>query len=731
MSTQTRTIIVKVDSKDAGNVKKLSDQMKNLNTSMKSMAGNVSSLRNAFLGLFGIFGVREIMRASDEFQLMRDRLKAFTSSAEEAEALFGKLSTAAKITKTSVGAVGETFNRIAAATKDLGLSNDALLGITVALQQSFRASGSTIAEATNATIQFAQGLASGQLRGQELRSVLEQNVVFGELLARTLGVTRGELFKLAEAGKLTNATVLKVLSENFKEINDRANALGTTFEQSLVLAMDAFKKKIKELNDQFGASSKFEKAVNFAVDNMDILFKIMLSFVASSVLVKLGAQFVILSEQITVAMASGTSIAGVFGLARIATLGFYAVAAYTAIELATNFDVFSRKIKIWSLELGNFMSNIGVKIVDVLRLMTNFGGSGKFNPLDKMLVTLQLLDKIKIAKGVEDIQKLREEIAGFEKIKSGASPDKLLADMAKALDDLNKKGIKNVVAKTGPFAKLNELFRAGKIGMLDYINAQNQVRSTELAKKFTEGKISADAYYKALVKIPDALDTIRNKGQIGQGIQAGLSQYFESIDSLAGNISNAVVNTFGNLETQLFDFVKTGKFAFKDFATAILDDLTKIIIRMAIIRPLVGGLMGAMPGGATAAAGAASPGVAQAMGGAWDKGVQKFANGGVVNRATAFGMKGGMGVMGEAGPEAIMPLTRGSNGKLGVASHGGGTSIVINNHTSARVQAQESTGPNGDKQIEIMVIEKVNNAIGSGRFDKVMRETYGSTRKGR
>ncbi len=58
--------------------------------------------------------------------------------------------------------------------------------------------------------------------------------------------------------------------------------------------------------------------------------------------------------------------------------------------------------------------------------------------------------------------------------------------------------------------------------------------------------------------------------------------------------------------------------------------------------------------------------------------VMPFATGGVVSSATAFPMRGGVGVMGEAGPEAIMPLARGSDGKLGVRGAGGGTTVVMN-----------------------------------------------------
>ena len=66
-----------------------------------------------------------------------------------------------------------------------------------------------------------------------------------------------------------------------------------------------------------------------------------------------------------------------------------------------------------------------------------------------------------------------------------------------------------------------------------------------------------------------------------------------------------------------------------------------------------------------------------ANGTAWSNGVQFFANGGVVGSPTMFGHSGGLGVMGEAGPEAIMPLKRGSDGKLGVSAGGGG-SLTVN-----------------------------------------------------
>ncbi|NOX40702.1 MAG: phage tail tape measure protein [Alphaproteobacteria bacterium] len=57
--------------------------------------------------------------------------------------------------------------------------------------------------------------------------------------------------------------------------------------------------------------------------------------------------------------------------------------------------------------------------------------------------------------------------------------------------------------------------------------------------------------------------------------------------------------------------------------------------------------------------------------------VTPFARGGVISSATPFQMQGGLGVMGEAGPEAIMPLTRGADGKLGVKSAQGGRAVTV------------------------------------------------------
>jgi hypothetical protein len=90
--------------------------------------------------------------------------------------------------------------------------------------------------------------------------------------------------------------------------------------------------------------------------------------------------------------------------------------------------------------------------------------------------------------------------------------------------------------------------------------------------------------------------------------------------------------------------------------------------------------------------------------------VMPFAQGGIVSSATAFGMRGGMGVMGEAGPEAIMPLARGPDGKLGVKGGGGGGTTVVMNITTPDVQ--------GFQRSQSQIATQMSRALSTGNRNR-------------
>ncbi len=132
-----------------------------------------------------------------------------------------------------------------------------------------------------------------------------------------------------------------------------------------------------------------------------------------------------------------------------------------------------------------------------------------------------------------------------------------------------------------------------------------------------------------------------------------------------GREADALGRSFGTSLRRAFDGVVFDGARLSDAMRALGRSMSDAIYGAAM-RPVQQALGGAL---ASAVAGF----MPFANGGSFAQGrVMPFAQGGVVSGPVAFPMRGGTGLMGEAGPEAIMPLTRGSDGRLGVRAQGGG-----------------------------------------------------------
>lgn len=151
----------------------------------------------------------------------------------------------------------------------------------------------------------------------------------------------------------------------------------------------------------------------------------------------------------------------------------------------------------------------------------------------------------------------------------------------------------------------------------------------------------------------------------------------QALSGLSSTISNSVVTGIADMA----DGTKTFKQGFSDVGKVVARSIEEMIIKLYVVLPLmralqslVGGPLSGLMGvtGASDAAALASGITPVARGGVFAGGnIIPFARGGVVSRPTMFPMANGAGLMGEAGPEAVMPLRRGSDGRLGVTVNGG------------------------------------------------------------
>lgn len=152
-------------------------------------------------------------------------------------------------------------------------------------------------------------------------------------------------------------------------------------------------------------------------------------------------------------------------------------------------------------------------------------------------------------------------------------------------------------------------------------------------------------------------DTTRDLGNLDAGFSRGLRKAFDGV---------------------VFDGMKLSD------ALSTLGKAMSNTVYNAAMKPVTDHFGGMLAGGLNALVSSIMP---YAQGCAFTQGrVMPFAKGGVVTSPTTFPMRGATGLMGEAGPEAIMPLTRSADGRLGVQAQGGGTVHVTMNITTPDVQ---------------------------------------------
>lgn len=761
-TTSVRNIVIKVDTSGAPGLKDLANQMGGLNKRVKDLGSGFSSFKNIFQTVLGVqvagFGIQALADMADSMQNLENRIKVLGGGADKAAGTMRGLLDVANETKTSVDGLATIYVRLAASTKEANLSSTSLLQVSKLLQNTFRLSGATTQEATNAAIQLSQGFASGQLRGQELRSVLEQNVVFGDLLTKALGKTRGELYKFAEQGKLTSAVVLKALVAGMDETNAKADQLGQTFEQSVTIAMNKVKFAINDLNKEFNLSGQFAKGVDATSNKLSDMGNIFTNFLIpafksmTDALGKLGISFkdIFLSNPIIKPMYDAASAASYFSEVLKDLDGNILRLEYSVLSFIDNtkqkfegwFSNLGTASKLINKILGGDVSKNALKDVSD-RIEKNYQTLVKQKQFEEQVKQNQkksIEDDINKMKGTEEV--IDKRVVLLKKLNKEYEDGALsISDYFDKLEEVDKTEAKrlfkegkkdleqmNDAARKFSLASLNRDLAEGFINLRQFNEESENIKLAMLEEKFRSGKIALSEYDAELVKIS-------SKFEAGASLRAGTEEYLKSIGTLSSGISGAVSKTFGRLEDSLVEFTKTGKFNFEQFTQAILDDLTRIIIRSQIIAPLAKGLLGAISPGASGDVqgfGSAQGGFAfAAKGGAFENGVQKFASGGIVSKPTGFGMAGGKsGLMGEAGPEAILPLTRNSSGDLGVQATQAPVFINIVNNGGGTVDQKESTGSGGERQIDILINAKVREGIESGRFDRTFDQAYGLKRKG-
>lgn len=202
--------------------------------------GSLSNLKAIFLGSLGANiaaaaiqkvgdAIGHVFDAAQEFASIQARLGLIVGEQGNVAALNKEIYESARRSRTEYASMAETVATLSQSAHDAFPDPKEAVDFAEKINKVMAIGGTTGENKKNAMIQLTQGLASGQLQGDEFRSIAENAPMIENIIAKTMGVSRGELKKLASEGKVTAEVIKKAMLENADDIEEAYRKMPHTF----------------------------------------------------------------------------------------------------------------------------------------------------------------------------------------------------------------------------------------------------------------------------------------------------------------------------------------------------------------------------------------------------------------------------------------------------------------------------------------------------------------------
>lgn len=233
--------------------------------------GAARMFKAAFAGLSVAYLAKEFISLADASTAMGSKLKLATRSSEEYNEAQKNIYNIAQKMRVPLDSVTTLYARMSDPVRKLGGNTRHTSAITEAFSSALIVSGATTAEASSATIQFSQAMASGTLRGEEFNSVNEAAPRVMQALEASLGKTRGELREMAEQGKLTSDVVANALIAQFVALKVEAESMPLTIGGAITQLRNDVLLFAGDLNETTGATSGLAQIIGTVSDLLRVM----------------------------------------------------------------------------------------------------------------------------------------------------------------------------------------------------------------------------------------------------------------------------------------------------------------------------------------------------------------------------------------------------------------------------------------------------------------------------
>ena len=569
----------------ANQVRKVAANADTLNASVskstQSIGNQLSELKvlyAAWLSAQAAAGaVAGIAQTADAYANLTAKVKMAVGEGVAFDEAFQGVEDIALRTNTSLEVTGQLFAKLVETGKQMGFGQAEALRLTETVNQSIQLSGASAQASNAAVVQLIQGLQSGVLRGDEFNSIMEQSPRLAKALAEGLGVTTGELRKMADAGQLSTATVISALSGQAAIIDREFSKLPATIGRAITDLNTQWQIWIGSVDQSTGASAAAAGVIESLAKNFDLVASSLMNAGQAYLGWKaynIAAEFLSLKSAVTASAVAKTADTA----ATVANTA--ATTSNTAAQVANNAAKAgaAAAADVAAASTGRLAGALSlVKGLSLAFLLTNLSDIGKW--MGEAAAKAMGYGKV-----IEENERQMKAAEAAAKAMSAADAEvaqkkQLAADKALGLSERSK----TLVADFGELTKKGETTAAalGKIGKdMDLSNVKGIADAgAALDALAVRGKISADqvrdAWQQALngqdlqkfeVQARAAFDgSEQGARRLAAALEAQLGEALRRTGLDAGELSNGInkaaqssINNFDVLIGRVDDLRKQG-----------------------------------------------------------------------------------------------------------------------------------------------------------------------------
>ncbi|MCJ8515108.1 phage tail tape measure protein [Proteus mirabilis] len=250
-------------------------------------AKSAMSFANFAKVVTGALSINQVINYADSWTDLQNRMKLVTNSTEALNKATNDVYTIAQKTYQSLDATAQVYQRFSDNAERLGINQQKVAELTETVSKAVSLSGASAAAAATGLTQFGQALAAGQLRGQDLNSVIEQIPGLAQAIAEGMGISMGELKQRAQDGETSIDKIIESLERVKTSVDQKFATSVTTVSQSFTNLQSAMTKFVGEANQSTGATQLLNTGLSVLSNNFSEVMKVVEALAVTAIVIKI------------------------------------------------------------------------------------------------------------------------------------------------------------------------------------------------------------------------------------------------------------------------------------------------------------------------------------------------------------------------------------------------------------------------------------------------------------